>query len=356
MLENYFLEIIAFFSGAVLISWLINRLMLKFSRNLGIRNKNDVVVRWSNESKPSLGGISMYITFMITTVFYASYHQGDSIFNNSQFIGLMLASAIAFAIGLADDAYNTKPLLKLGGQLLCGIIVVGSGSVIELFHQETVDLIITVVWIVIVMNSLNMLDNMDGITATVALFILLACMFMILMVANYQFSFWVIILVAEIGAIVGFLFYNLNPSRMFMGDTGSQFIGLYVGFFAIQGLWNVPAEVEVPSWSGLLLALVAFTPAAADTLTVVINRLKRGISPMVGGKDHTTHHLVYRGFSDLRVWMVFLMISAASLLLTILLGRWVLMGQVSFTWLGLAFFLLVFLSLYWNTMKYKPRG
>ncbi|MGM0477800.1 MAG: MraY family glycosyltransferase [Bacteroidota bacterium] len=356
MLENYFLEITAFFIGAVLISWLINRLLLKFSRNLGIRNKNDVLVRWSNESKPSLGGISMYITFMITTVFYASYHQGDSIFDNTQFIGLMLASAVAFGIGLADDAYNTKPLLKLGGQILCGIIVAGTGSVIQLFHQETLDAIITVVWIVIVMNSLNMLDNMDGITATVSLFILLACMFTSLMMADFHFSFWVIIVVAEIGAIVGFLFYNVNPSRMFMGDTGSQFIGLYVGFFAIQGLWNVPAQMELPSWSGLLLALVAFAPAAADTLTVVINRLKRGVSPMVGGKDHTTHHLVYRGLSDFRVWLVFAMISAASFLLAILLGSWILSGQVHFAWIGLAFFVLVFLALYRTTIKENAKN
>lgn len=356
MLLNYLLEIIIFFLGAVLVSWLINRLLLKFSRTLGIRNKNDVVIRWSNESKPSLGGISMYITFILSMLFYASFHDADSIFDDSQFVGLMLASTLAFSIGLADDAYNTKPLLKLMGQIGSGFILVLSGTLIDFFHVYWLDAIVTVVWVVAIMNSLNMLDNMDGITATVSLFILLSCMVLLLISSNFIFNYWVIILVAEIGAIMGFLFYNVNPARMFMGDTGSQFIGLYVAFFAIESLWNIPAQMELPSWSGLLLIFCAFSPAFSDTLTVVINRLRRGVSPMVGGKDHTTHHLVYKGFSDYKVWKVFFMISFAAFVITVLMGWFIISAEVySVTIVGGVFFLTVFIALYKNTLSNKNK-
>lgn len=355
MLLNYLLEIILFFVAAIFVSWLVNRLLLKFSKNLGIRNKNDVVIRWSNESKPSLGGISMYLTFMMTIVFYASIHSGDSIFDNSQFIGLLLSATIAFGIGLADDAYNTKPLLKLFGQIACGMVLVFTDSIIHFSHILWLDAMLTVIWVVAIMNSLNMLDNMDGITATVSLFVLLSCMVLTLLSSNFEFNFWVIILVAEIGAIIGFLFYNVNPSRMFMGDTGSQFIGLFVAFFAIEGLWNAPTGVELPSWSGVLLVLCAFAPAFSDTLTVVINRIKKGISPMVGGKDHTTHHLVYKGYSDFKVWKVFLLISILAFILTVLLG-WLLLKKEAYmyTLIGGVYFIVVFISLYRNTLKNHP--
>lgn len=197
-----------------------------------------------------------------------------------------------------------------------------------------------------------MLDNMDGITATVSLFILLSCFVLILFSSGFSFNFWVVILVAEIGAILGFMFYNINPARMFMGDTGSQFIGLFVAFFAIQGLWNLPSNYDLPSWSGFLLVCCAFAPAFADTLTVVINRLKKGQSPAVGGKDHTTHHLVYKGYSDFKVWSVFFLIGVLAFLLTTSLGWFIIEENVTlYSIIGGIFFLTVFLLLYKNTVK-----
>lgn len=353
MLLNYFIEILLFFVVAFILSWLINRLLLRFSRSLGIRNKNDVVIRWSNESKPSLGGISMFFTFIFAILIYAILNPESLIFNNLEFIGLLLASLLAFGIGVADDAYNTRPLLKLLGQITCGLILVFTNNSISFFHSEVADAVLTVVWIVAIMNSLNMLDNMDGITATVSLFILLACMVSVLVTTNFEFNLWVIILVAEIGAIIGFLTYNVNPAKMFMGDAGSQFLGLFVGFFAIKGLWNAPVSYELPSWSGMLIALAAFTPAAADTLTVVINRLKRGQSPMVGGKDHTTHHLVYKGLNDFQVWLRFLLISVFAFLLSVILIFSLDAGNYYPALLGVIYFLIVFIILYRNTIKYK---
>jgi UDP-GlcNAc:undecaprenyl-phosphate GlcNAc-1-phosphate transferase len=354
VLFNYLLEYIIFFVGAIIVSFVINKLVLSFAKNLGIRNKNDVVVRWSNTSKPSLGGISLYFTFIISVLFYASLFSKENIFNETEFIGLIGASTLAFAIGVADDAYNTKPLLKLFGQIGCGLIFVFSNNGIDVFHQPILDGVVTVLWVVAVMNSLNMLDNMDGITGTVTFFILLTCVVVFGLVNDPGNVLWIILMLAEMGALLGFLFYNVHPAKMFMGDSGSQFIALFVSFFGIKALWNLPAAYELPSWTSVFLILAAFTPAVADTLTVVINRRKRGVSIMLGGKDHTTHHLVYKGFSDYKVWVVFTLISVFSFVYATVLSFLIIKGYAMLSILGLVFFLIIFIPLYRTTLKYHP--
>lgn len=331
----------------------MNKLVLRFSKSLGIRNKNDVVVRWSNDSKPSLGGISMYFTFVVGALVCAVVFSDQNIFDNTEFVGLMAASTLAFVIGVADDAYNTKPMLKLFGQISCGLIFVFTNNAIDVFHLPILDGVITVLWVVAVMNSLNMLDNMDGITGTTSLFILISCVTIFGLFFTQGNVLWLILMVIEIGALIGFLCYNINPAKMFMGDTGSQFIALFVSFFGVKTLWNLPANYELPSWSAVFLILAAFTPAIADTLTVVINRTKRGVSVMLGGKDHTTHHLVYKGLSDFKVWLVFTFIGLLSTALAILIAYFISVEQVFMSLMAFVFFLIVFFLLYRNTIKYK---
>ena len=139
---------------------------------------------------------------------------------------------------------------------------------------------------------------------------------------------------------------------MFMGDAGSQFIGLFVAFFTIKYLWNLGSITQNHSWVSLLITLTALTPAAADTLTVVINRLKAGKSPMVGGKDHTTHHLVYAGYSDRQVWYVFTLIGFLSFLLSVFIIYLVRHNSINFIPIFLLFFLVVFYLLFRNTLRY----
>lgn len=344
-----------FFFGGVLVSFVISGVLLRFSRSLGIRNLNDVSIRWSNQSKPSLGGIGFYFAFLFALLGYAVVFSSGDIFENSEIVGLLSAGTLSFLIGIADDAYDTRPLLKLLGQISCGVLLVIGGTTISLFHSEWPDAIVTIVWVVVIMNSLNMLDNMDGITATVACFVLLSCLVGYWFLEGFTPSPLVFILLTALGALIGFLFYNVHPSKMFMGDTGSQFISLVVSFFAIKYLWNLPSYSELPSWSGLFIALAAFTPAAADTLSVIINRTRRGQSPMVGGKDHTTHHLVYMGLSDFKVWLVFVLLS----LLSFILAIWVILNlhenRYHMSLLAIPFFFGVFGWLFRVTLKYPQK-
>ncbi len=135
-MENI-LAYIAFFIGGIIFSLSANKLLLTFSQSLGIRNKNDVVVRWSNQSKPSLGGVSFYIVFLFSFIVYSFV--SDKLFHNQEFIGLLLSGTLAFGMGLADDAYNTKPIAKLLVQVFCGVIFVYTGSIIDLTHNYLLD-------------------------------------------------------------------------------------------------------------------------------------------------------------------------------------------------------------------------
>ena len=350
---SFITECLIYLIGSFLVSFLINKLLLRFAKSLGIRNKNDVVIRWSNTSKPSLGGISLYFTFMTSVMFYAITSSEDHIFNNIEFIGLISAATVAFVIGVADDAYDTNPLLKLSGQIFCGAIFVFTDNAIDVFHIPILDGLITIIWVVAVMNSLNMLDNMDGITGTVSTFILITCFVVFGFFNDPGNTLWSILIIAEIGALIAFLCYNIHPARMFMGDTGSQFIALFVSFFGIKALWNLPSHFELPSWSAVFIILAAFTPAVADTLSVVINRTKRGVSVMLGGKDHTTHHMVYKGYSEFKVWIVFLVISIISTLIAFGIGYFISLGQLIPSIAGLVLFIVVFILLFRNTIKFK---
>lgn len=350
------LQLLGFTLGGALVAITCNILLLRFSKSLGIRNKNDVIIRWSNESKPSLGGVSFFVVFVFAAIAYSVvFNEAPNIFQNKQYVGLFASASMAFLMGLADDAYNTRPWIKLFVQISCGVLLVVTGSSIDLFHHPLGDAIFTVLWVVVIMNSLNMLDNMDGITGTTVFFLQLTCIVASWIILPFNNNIWMLMMVAVLGAVVGFLTMNVHPSKLFMGDAGSQFIGLFVAFFGMKYLWNIgslnPGEVH-PSWLGLCVTIVAFTPAAVDTLTVVINRLKRGQSPMVGGKDHTTHHLVYAGLNDRQVWLVFVVIGAFSSILALTMVHFISLK----TYMPIVFFVLytlfVFVLLYRNTLKY----
>jgi len=347
---------VSFFIGGLLIALIVNILLLKFSKTLGIRNKNDVVIRWSNQSKPSLGGVSFFVVFFFAFVAFILLfpEKADFIYQNKPVIGLLIGGTLAFAMGLADDAYNTKPLFKLFIQILCGVIIAFFGVTIDLTSSVSVNWLLTIFWVVALMNSLNMLDNMDGITGTVVTFILLSCLSIKLYFDGYQLDIWTILLIAQIGGLLGFLSQNIYPSKLFMGDAGSQFIAFYVAFFSIEYLWNGATKFYgASSINGMLICFVAFTPAFADTATVVINRLRRGQSPMVGGKDHTTHHLVYAGLNDRQVWYVFLAISA----IAFVLSTFMFFAKSYHLYypfiIGPLYTLSVFGVLYWLTRKFK---
>lgn len=345
-----------FVIGGIFAAYVCNSLLLRFSKSLGIRNKNDVTIRWSNQSKPSLGGVSFFVVFIFFSIAYSILFNQENIFSNKEFVGLFTAGTIAFAMGLADDAYNTRPLLKLFAQILCGAILVYTNTIIEITGNTYVNNFLTIFWVVLLMNSLNMLDNMDGITGTVVLFIIIVCFGVDWILYGFRANIWTLLNCAMIGGLLGFLYFNVNPSKLFMGDAGSQFIGFYIAFITIDHLWMVEEyNSHTIPYTGLFLIITCFAVPFSDTLTVVINRLRKGKSPMVGGKDHTTHHLVYAGLNDKKVWYVFLTLSFFAAIFSLIAVYLIKIDMENLVPLISIYSLLVFLALYRNTIKFPQK-
>ncbi len=307
-----------FFVIAVIFSIMLNGLLLKFSKTLGIRNLNDSIIRWSEQSKPSLGGISFYVIFLLSITSYSFIFGNSFILANNQFLGIVVSCTIAFLMGLADDAYNTKPFLKFFVQVLCAIILIISGIFIRIFPWSWANYLFTIFWVVGMMNSINMLDNMDAITTSISITILLAALLIIFIDHGFTTNIHVILLLGVMGALTGFLYYNWYPSKLFMGDTGSQFLGVFLSAIGILYFWNsADSNGQLVQSKQFFVSILTFIIPICDTTTVVINRISRRQSPFIGGKDHTTHHLSYLGLSDRQVSLVFAGLSFLSMLCTV---------------------------------------
>ena len=269
-------------------------------------NPGETQIRWGSTSKPAFGGISFYIVFLLSFAVYAIMFASKDI--PLEFMGVLIASSIGFLIGLADDAYNTKPILKFSGQFACAIVLIATGNCIDIAGNSIINYILTFVWVIGMMNSINMLDNMDGITTSVSIGVICTILFSLILSQNTDhLYFWV--LLGTVAALLGFLYYNWNPSRMYMGDTGSQFLGALLAAVGIFFFWNGGKELDLSHNSFLpraITPILAFLPPIIDTTTVTINRISRGQSPFVGGRDHTTHHLSYLGLKDRHIAIFFL--------------------------------------------------
>lgn len=322
---DYLPVYILFFLGALFFSVSINKLLLRFSTNLGIRNEEEFI-RWSTQAKPALGGISFYIIFLLSVAFVAILPADAVGTMNTELFGLFAASTMGFLIGLADDAYNTIPVLKFLGQVTCASILISTNNYIPITPDFALNYIFSLLWVIGIMNSINMLDNMDGITATISIAIIITVLIVIFGNSSFQDPY-IIVLIGVSAGLFGFLLYNWHPSKMYMGDTGSQFLGVFLAGIACTYLWQFrEPNAEYFQLKQFLVPLLAFILPITDTTTVFIRRLWRGQSPFVGGKDHTTHHLVYFGFSDRQVAWIFILISAISIILVWLIipgfGSW----------------------------------
>lgn len=341
-----------FFFISLVFSLLINRLFLKFSTSLGIRNSKELIIRWNDNSKPALGGISFFIIFLLSISFHSFFLNSDSEILNLKSAGLVLAVTMGFLIGLSDDAYNTRPVLKFIGQICCAVTLILTGNEIKLFSHELLNSWLTLFWVVGIMNSINMLDNMDGITTLVSLVILISMLLSIFLVSDYT-NFYIFILVGGISSLIGFLWFNWHPSKMFMGDTGSQFLGVLLSALSVEFIWNnysgSPSGFHITRQ--FLLTLLIFIIPITDTTIVVINRLLKGKSPFIGGRDHTTHHLFYNGITEKRIALLFTFISFMSLFLFIIIIKLIQDWSVFHFLLFGSYFILIFSILFYFTRK-----
>jgi UDP-GlcNAc:undecaprenyl-phosphate GlcNAc-1-phosphate transferase len=204
-------------------------------------------------------------------------------------VGVVAVMAAALcAVGLVDDAWHLPPRTRLVIEALVALVTLAVGIRFEVTGSPAVDGALTVLWIVGLINAINFLDNMDGLGAGVAGSIAISSMVLALGVAGGPGA---ALAAAVVGACLGFLAYNKPPASVYMGDAGSLFLGYLVSVIALSVTQPLLSDAR-----GVVLLLLAAIPLA-DTTTVVILRLRHGISPVQAGKDHLSHRLVAVGLS-----------------------------------------------------------
>jgi UDP-GlcNAc:undecaprenyl-phosphate/decaprenyl-phosphate GlcNAc-1-phosphate transferase len=226
---------------------------------------------------PLMGGIAIYVSFILALIFF-----GDRRYIN-EVVGIFVGASLVSLMGIIDDRKGLGSTIKLGGQMVAGGILIYSGVQVQLFGNW-MDIALTLLWVVGITNAFNLLDNMDGLSGGVAM--IAAVFFTLLSAMSGQYLVGALA-AALAGASAGFLIYNWNPAYIFMGDTGSLFLGFLLAAVGIK--LRFPSNSFTITWMipVLVLALPIF-----DTTLVFISRLRRGKNPLTtAGKDHVSHRL-----------------------------------------------------------------
>jgi UDP-GlcNAc:undecaprenyl-phosphate GlcNAc-1-phosphate transferase len=201
--------------------------------------------------------------------------------------GVFLAGLVILVIGLQDDVAGMDPWLKLVGQATAALVLVGFGIGSTLTKVAVIDAALTVVWIVVVVNAMNLSDNMDGLAAGLAF---VACAgYFALAVSSDQYLVATLSVVLG-GGTLGFLAFNYPPAKIFMGDAGSHLLGFLL---AVMGL--LLRFPDVPKPVGLAVPAVVLAVPLLDTALVTVSRIRRGVPVTRGGTDHASHRLVVWG-------------------------------------------------------------
>ena len=247
---------------------------------------------------PLLGGVAMYGAFLLALILF-----GDQ-FYISQVISIVVGATLVSFLGVWDDRVGLRAIVKLAGQILAGLILIVSGVSVDLFHQPIFDGAITMFWIVGITNAMNLLDNMDGLSGGVAA--IASAFFLLLAVENGQYLVGSLS-AALLGASIGFLVYNFNPALIFMGDTGSLFIGFMLAAVGIK--LRFPGHPLGATW---FIPIVVLGLPIFDTTLVFISRLRRGVNPLTTpGADHISHRLVARGFTRREAVLILYLVAGA---------------------------------------------
>lgn len=258
--------------------------------------------RWHKKPTAMFGGVAMwlavavsYLVFIRPSTAHVWRHFPESFLDV-----VMGASTFLFLVGLADDLFHTKPYQKLIGQVMGSAFVVYYGLTLPWTGYSALNVALTIFWLIGITNAINLLDNMDGLAAGIAI---IASGFLALSFLTTGQITEALLLVTFAGALLGFLVYNSSPASIFMGDCGSMFIGFFLASAALVNVSGGRSRNFVPVLAVPILVL--FIPIFDTTFVTIIRKLS-GRSASQGGRDHTSHRLVALGTSERHaVWLLY---------------------------------------------------
>ena len=261
--------------------------------------------RMHNHPIPRMGGLAIFFGFILSAIIFVPLE--------TPIRGMLLGGVIIVILGIFDDIYSLPAKPKFLIQIVSALIAVLMGNQIDVLSNPNIfssdpywelgwlSIPISVLWIVGITNAVNLIDGLDGLACGVSTISSLTMLVIALVAAEPQVAF---LMAALAGACIGFLPYNLNPAKIFMGDTGSTFLGFILATVSIQGLFKSYAIISfaVPF---LMLGLPIF-----DTCFAIFRRVSHGQSPMSPDRGHIHHRLIDMGFNQKQAVAVLYVISA----------------------------------------------
>jgi UDP-GlcNAc:undecaprenyl-phosphate GlcNAc-1-phosphate transferase len=260
--------------------------------------------RWHTRSTPLLGGSGIFAGLVAGAGIALA---AGTIPASRELGGILGGCAILYAAGLLDDLHGLTPVAKIAAQVGAAVVVLVSGVRVEVVSNGVVAALLGGLWLVGMTNAFNLLDNMDGLAATLAA---IACAFFAIdALAEHVDHVVAAISLSACFACVGFLPYNLRlkrPAAVFMGDSGSQVLGFAVAALGLAASWTAAGAGAAT----IFLPILVLAVPILDTTLVTVVRLLEGRPVTQGGRDHTSHRLVYQGLSDKRAVVMLAIVSA----------------------------------------------
>ena len=280
------LQAAAVLVGSGILSWVVVTLSIRLAHRLEVFDHPDGGRKTQVRPIPKLGGVAVALAF--TAVILA----GVLITDRLGFVlglGVLVPALAAAVIGFLDDRSHLNPYVRLVLQAGVGLLAWLMGTRIALSGNEVLDALLLILWIMVIINGTNLLDNSDGLAASTVLIMSVGAA---IVAAVYGQALVSLMGVALVGVSIGYLWHNWFPAKVYMGDSGAYFLGTLVAIMAVR----LKPEGVPPSIGVLIVVLLVLLPLV-DTTYVVIKRLRRGVHPFTAGRDHLSHVLQGRGMS-----------------------------------------------------------
>ena len=301
MIENIQLPVISASIISFLVSFLICLIFVKINTNFSANKSNQK--RLNSLNIVPLGGVAMAASFFISVRLLGQA--------GSEFVYISIFALAIAIIGVVDDFLNLNWKVKIIFQFVFVLVpiyyldlFINFESIFGIDLDNNLNLIFTCFWIILLMNSINFTDNMDGFASLNTAFICLALSFLSFI---YDQNYLADISFILMFSILGFFILNFPPAKIYMGDSGSLFIGFVLGFISILFDWN-PNGSQI-LYSSFAPVFLFFTIPVLDFFTVFVYRIKNNISPTTGGTDHISHRLLANGIGIKNVLIIFILIN-----------------------------------------------
>ena len=293
--------------AALIVSFLTTPVVKSFAYKVGALDVPKDARRMHHVPIPRLGGLAIFIGFIVSILLFVDVRR------DAQMQSILLGAVVIVVLGVVDDIMALPAMFKFVVQIAAALIPALNGVVIQAFSNPNIfsdnlywvlgklSIPFTVLWIVAITNSVNLIDGLDGLANGVSAISATTMLVIAILVSEGQVA---VVMAALVGACVGFMPYNMNPAKMFMGDTGATFLGYILATMSIQGLFKFYAVISfaVPF---LILGLPIF-----DTAFAFIRRIAHGQSPMHADRGHIHHRLIDMGLNQKQAVATLYVISA----------------------------------------------